>query len=149
MTCEVDVDNRTTEDVDLVAVGRVVAAVVESETPAAAEAGVVLVTPDEMQALNREHRGHDEVTDVLAFPIDGDDAPPVGHPRMLGDVVVCLERAAEQAAEDGHPLGRELTVLAVHGALHLLGHDHERDSGEMLALQDRLCAGIPDVGWRR
>ena len=55
---------------------------------------------------------------------------------LLGDVVICLDRCAEQAAEHGNSPGAELVVLAVHGVLHLLGYDHETDDGAMLALQD-------------
>jgi probable rRNA maturation factor len=77
--------------------------------------------------LNREHRGIDEPTDVLSFPIDGDDAAPIG-PRELGDVVICPEHTAD------------LREAIVHGVLHLLGMDHEDDDGEMLALQRELLS---------
>ena len=65
-----------------------------------------------MRALNREYRAKDEVTDVLAFPIDERDELPTGMPRLLGDVVICLDRCAEQAGEQGHSPGAELVVLA-------------------------------------
>ena len=91
----------------------------------------MVVGPDEMAAINGEHRGTPEPTDVLAFPVDGPEAragwPAEGPPPELGDVVICPE-----AAQD------PLETLAVHGLLHLLGYDHEADDGEMLALQDRL-----------
>jgi probable rRNA maturation factor len=149
MTCSVEVTNHTAEDVDLEALAQLVATIVEDGGPGDAEAGVLLVGAAEMQELNRLHRDIDEVTDVLAFPIDADEELPEAMQRLLGDVVVCLDRAAEQASEAGHAPGRELAILTVHGTLHLLGHDHEEDAGEMLALQDRLCAEIADVGWRR
>jgi probable rRNA maturation factor len=148
VTCDVEVANRTAEEVDAAAVGQIVASVVEAELDGDAEAGVLLIGPEEMRALNLEHRGVDDVTDVLAFPIDGGDDLPDDLPRLLGDVVVCLEQAAGQAVDAGHPPGRELAILTVHGTLHLLGYDHELDEGEMLALQDRLCEGIADVRWR-
>ncbi len=94
--------------------------------------GLMVVTPDEMAALNREHRGKAGPTDVLSFPVDGPEAsgwPGEGPPPELGDVVICPEEAREP-----------LETLAVHGLLHLLGHDHETDDGEMLELQDRLVA---------
>lgn len=96
----------------------------------AAEVGLMVVQPDEMAAINGEHRGKPEPTDVLSFPVDGPEAldwPAGGPPPELGDIIICPESAQE-----------ELTTLVVHGVLHLLGHDHETDSGEMLALQDRL-----------
>jgi probable rRNA maturation factor len=85
---------------------------------------IALVGADEMRALNREHRGRDEPTDVLSFPVDG--AGPAAGPRELGDVVICPEHT-EDVAE-----------AVVHGVLHLCGYDHETDDGEMLALQDRV-----------
>jgi probable rRNA maturation factor len=89
---------------------------------------VELVAPERIQDLNRAHRGIDTPTDVLAFPVDR-TAAAVG-PRELGDVVIC-----PQYTED-------LDEAVVHGVLHLAGYDHEVDSGEMLALQQRVLAGL-------
>ena len=83
-----------------------------------------------MRTLNFAHRGVDEATDVLAFPIDPDESG-LG-PRELGDVFICPERASD------------VIEAAVHGTLHLCGYDHEADEGEMLALQDRIMAGLRD-----
>ena len=96
-----------------------------------------------MQALNADHRGLDEVTDVLAFPLDGLDELPAGLERQLGDVVVCHAQAARQADDAGVPALDEMRTLVVHGLLHLLGHDHEVDAGEMLARQEQLRAVLP------
>jgi len=89
---------------------------------------VELVDAARIRELNREHRGKDTPTDVLAFPIDG--AEPTAGPRELGDVAICPEHCTE------------VTEAAVHGVLHLCGHDHEADEGEMLALQARVLAGL-------
>ncbi len=100
-----------------------------------ASMGLMIVGPDEMAAINGEHRGKPTPTDVLAFPVDGPEArewPEDGPPPELGDVVICPD-----AAQD------PLATLAVHGLLHLLGYDHEVDGGEMLALQDRLVDEAP------
>ncbi len=107
--------------------------------------GIAFVSGDEMRALNAEHRGLDEVTDVLAFPLDGRDELPPGLERQLGDVVVCFEQAERQAAEAGVTATAEVRTLVVHGLLHLLGHDHEADAGEMLARQDELTAVLPQL----
>ena len=80
-----------------------------------------LVDEGRIRELNREHRDRDEPTDVLSFPIDG--AGPAPGPRELGDVVICPEHTTD------------LVEAAVHGVLHLCGHDHEVDDGEMLRLQ--------------
>ncbi len=77
-----------------------------------------------IRQLNREHRGHDEATDVLSFPID--EAGIVEGPRELGDVVICPDRADD------------VIEATVHGVLHLCGYDHETDEGEMLGLQEAV-----------
>jgi probable rRNA maturation factor len=89
---------------------------------------VELVDAARIEELNREHRGKDAPTDVLAFPIDG-TAPTTG-PRELGDVAICPAHCTD------------VTEAAVHGVLHLCGYDHETDDGEMLALQARVIAGL-------
>jgi len=89
---------------------------------------VELVDELRIRDLNREHRGRDEPTDVLSFPIDG--AGHVAGPRELGDVVICPEHT------------EDVTEATVHGVLHLCGLDHEIDSGEMLSLQGRVMAEL-------
>jgi probable rRNA maturation factor len=89
-----------------------------------------VVGAERIRELNRQHRGVDEPTDVLSFPLDG--AGPVAGPRELGDVAVCPE----------YCLDMTLTEAAVHGVLHLCGYDHEADGGEMLALQAAVLAGL-------
>ncbi len=143
----VEVDNRTRERVDEAALARVVERVIDDAGLGDAEASVVLVDADEMRELNRRHRSVDAETDVLAFPIDEADELPSGLPRLLGDVVVCLPVAARQAGERGVDPGAELAALAIHGTLHLAGHDHERDDGEMLRRQDAIVADLDPVPW--
>ncbi len=97
---------------------------------------VAIVSEDEIRELNSEHRGIDEVTDVLSFPvvniIDGSfDDNPADYwdgRLLLGDVVICAKRAMEQSAEFGHSYERELGYLCCHSILHLLGYDHEDDA---------------------
>jgi probable rRNA maturation factor len=89
---------------------------------------VELVEEERIRELNREHRGLDEPTDVLAFPVDG--AGGVAGPRELGDVVICPSRA------------EDVREAAIHGALHLCGYDHASDQGEMLALQRSVLASL-------
>jgi probable rRNA maturation factor len=87
---------------------------------------VAFVTPEEIAALNAEHRGKPGPTDVLSFPVDG-DGPVLGE-RELGDVVICPEHTVD------------LPEAVVHGVLHLVGMDHETDEGEMLALQAEVLS---------
>lgn len=86
-----------------------------------------------IRELNREHRGKDVHTDVLSFPMfEKDELIPMPGENavILGDIVISLERAAEQARELGNSLKREVAFLAVHSTLHLLGYDHERSPEE-------------------
>jgi probable rRNA maturation factor len=88
---------------------------------------VSFVEADRIAELNAEHRGKEGPTDVLSFPID-EDGEVIGEPRELGDVVICAPHTAD------------LREAIVHGALHLVGMDHEVDDGEMLAVQAEILA---------
>ena len=94
------------------------------------DVAVALVGDAKMRALNREFRGVDRPTDVLAFP-----AGTRGH---LGDIVIATGVARRQARAAGHPVDTEFRCLALHGLLHLLGYDHEQDDGRMERLERRL-----------
>jgi probable rRNA maturation factor len=89
---------------------------------------VTFITPEEIAALNAQHRGKEGPTDVLSFPVDG-DGPVLGE-RELGDVVICPEHT------------EDLMEAVVHGVLHLVGMDHETDEGEMLALQAEVLSWL-------
>jgi len=82
---------------------------------------VVFVSEEEMRRLCREFRGEDRVTDVLSFPAD--------LPGVLGDIVICLPKARRQAGEAGWATSKEIALLAIHGALHLLGHEDKSEEG--------------------
>lgn len=113
------------------------------------EVSVSFVTPEEIQTLNRDYRNVDRVTDVLSFPqfdsvddlIDMQEETGVAE---LGDVVICMDRAKEQAEEFGHPLEREVIYLFVHSILHLLGYDHmeEEEKAEMRAREDEVMGEL-------
>ena len=105
-----------------------VSAALEAAGVADGHLAVELVDAERIRALNREHRGKDAPTDVLAFPVDG--AGPTAGPRELGDVAICAEHCTD------------VSEAAVHGVLHLCGYDHETDAGEMLALQARVIEGL-------
>ena len=105
---------------------------------------VVLTTDENIHEYNREYRSVDRTTDVLSFPADeGDDllAPPDG---FLGDIMISIPRAREQAKALGHSTEREILFLTVHGVLHLLGYDHMRPDDEqiMLPVQRSIVEGI-------
>lgn len=127
---------------------------VDTDVPLAVE----LVFTDEagIRKLNAETRGKDAVTDVLSFPnLDGILQKPIRKEDFpfdtdedgnlfLGSIVICRERAAQQAEEYGHSLRRELYYLAVHGLCHLLGYDHETDEekAQMRAREEKILAAM-------
>jgi probable rRNA maturation factor len=112
----------------------------EVPPPPGSRVVLCLLSDPAMRTLNRTFRGKRGTTDVLAFPGD-EPRDPEGR-FHLGDIAVSVPRAARQAREEGHALSRELRILALHGYLHLLGHDHERDRGEMMRLESRLIRGL-------
>ena len=121
------------------------------------EMSLSIVSPEQIQELNKSFREVDKVTDVLSFPtcdnptrgaitVVCEDVNPETDLVNIGDIVICLERAKEQAKEYGHSLKRELAFLSLHGLLHLLGYDHveEDDEKQMIELQKEILdqAGI-------
>jgi probable rRNA maturation factor len=113
------------------------------------ELGVTLADAARQRQLNREHRGVDASTNVLAFPVwePGTRLPP-GAPVLLGDVVLAMETVAQEAAEQKKPLADHLVHLTVHGVLHLLGYDHltQAEAGAMESIERSILAelGVPD-----
>lgn len=108
--------------------------------PKGAEVSVRLVDRGEMQALNRDYRDKDKVTNVLSFPAGEIAGMPSDAARALGDIVVCAAVVGEEAARQGKVTDDHWAHLLVHGALHLLGYDHETDAEalEMERLETRI-----------
>lgn len=93
------------------------------------EISVSFVDNIEIQELNREYRGVDRETDVLSFPMDEDLPVPI---PILGDIIISVEKAYEQAVEYGHSLDRELAYLTAHSMFHLMGYDHMSDEEKQI-----------------
>ncbi|MBE6670860.1 MAG: rRNA maturation RNase YbeY [Ruminococcaceae bacterium] len=107
------------------------------------EISVTFTDNENIRELNREYRDIDRETDVLSFPMEDD-----GDEVVLGDVVISLEKAKEQAEEYGHSIEREISFLCVHSCLHLLGYDHEtseEDEKVMFAKQDEILKNIGQI----
>lgn len=150
----VEVNNESGADVDEAALARLGRFVLSAmDVNPLAELSIVLLDPDAMAALHEQWMDLPGPTDVMAFPMDGADAPesrfdPSAPPAtdagpgeaLLGDVVLCPAVAADQAASTGHSVEAELHLLCTHGVLHLLGYDHgEPDTErEMFELQARI-----------
>ena len=121
------------------------------------EMSLSVVDEEEIRTLNKRFRGVDSVTDVLSFPtldlgkqkIDHLDLPSDAVNSKtgklnIGDVIICFDRAKEQAASYGHSLKRQMCFLSLHGLLHLLGYDHMEpdDEEEMNELQDKILTAV-------
>lgn len=120
------------------------------------EISVLLVDNETIQEFNRDYRDKDSATDVLSFPMEEDieensEPEVIGGPgeRMLGDIVISVERAVEQAAEYGHSIERELAFLAVHGMLHLLGYDHEKNEAAKKIMRTEEKRILTELGITR
>ncbi len=122
------------------------------------EAYITLTDNSDIQKMNEEYRGIDRPTDVLSFPMieysDGEpqilpgDVDPETQRVSLGDIVISVEKAIEQAESYGHEPEREFAFLAVHGMLHLLGYDHENEQDEktMFGKQEEI---LNEMGLKR
>ena len=113
-----------------------------------AELTLVITDDGGIQSLNRDFLGNDAPTDVLAFSALEDNGPFIAAPEAsgyLGDVIVSYPRAVAQAQEQGHSPEQELSLLVVHGILHLLGYDHadDEEKAAMWARQDEILDGLP------
>lgn len=99
------------------------------------EISVTIVDNDEIHSINLKHRGIDRPTDVLSFPLidfEKETLPDDGSKIYLGDIIISIEKAEEQAKEYGHSLDREIGFLTAHSMLHLLGYDHMAENEEKI-----------------
>ena len=128
----IDLDNQTTLAVDIEALEKI------AQTLSTQEVELIITDDATMQELNAEHRGKDSTTDVLSFPIE---APFTEQPIFdipLGSIIIAESFVKEKAADLGHTIQDEFSLLFIHGMLHLLGFDHENDDGEMRAREKEL-----------
>lgn len=115
---------------------RVIEKTMEYEEIEGLGVSVVLTDNPGIQALNRDYRNKDAVTDVLSFPLYDEEG--YLDEEELGDIVLSLERAKAQAEEYGHSLEREVAFLTAHSMLHLIGYDHETGETEMFEKQEEI-----------
>ena len=139
---------------DLERWGEVAIRALEREGVTHGHLDLLFVSEGAMAELNEQHMGHEGPTDVLSFPLDGPEVVAEldrsGHgnpPRHLGDLVVCPRVACDQAPEHCGSFEVELTLLIVHGVLHILGHDHA-DPDDALVMQARERDHLQTYGYR-
>ena len=128
----IDLDNQTTLAVNIKALEKI------AQTLSTKEVELIITDDATMQELNAEHRGKDSTTDVLSFPIEAPFTEQSIFGMPLGSIIIAESFVKEKAAEFGHSIQDELSLLFIHGMLHLLGFDHEDDNGEMRAREKEL-----------
>lgn len=106
------------------------------------EFNIIIVDNEEIRNINREHRGIDRETDVISFALEDDKTFNFDDYRMLGDIYISIDKTREQQESYGHSFKRELSFLAVHGLLHLLGYDHmtKEDEEKMFSKQEEILS---------
>lgn len=128
----IDLDNQTTLAVDIDALEKI------AEILSSKEVELVITDDETMQALNSEHRGKESTTDVLSFPMEVPFTEQSIFGMPLGSIVIASSFVKEKAKTFGHTEQDELSLLFIHGMLHLLGFDHEVDDGKMRAREKEL-----------
>ena len=119
--------------------------VLEEKGRIGAEVSIVFVDDGEMRNLNRNFRGINKSTDVLAFPMNDGKFANI-NPQLLGDVVISVPMARKQGEANGHSMERELSILLIHGVLHLLGYDHQsaREEATMQELESEYIMMVEE-----
>lgn len=128
----IDLDNQTTLHCDLLALEKIASTLTNRDIE-------LVITDDEtMKSLNIEYRGKESSTDVLSFPLETVFTEQTLFDIPLGSIVIAASFVKQKSDELGHSLQDELSLLFIHGILHLLGFDHERDEGEMRVKEKEL-----------
>ena len=128
------------------------AVLVMEEFPQDAEISVTIVYNEKIKELNKKYRDIDSETDVLSFPLGENGVYDINHDTgeaELGDIVLSLEKAQEQAEHYGHSLDREVGYLTVHSMLHLLGYNHEEGGMELVRMREKEEKVLTELGLRR
>lgn len=128
------------------------AVLINEEFDGSVEVSVRFVDDEEIHALNLQYRNVDRSTDVLSFPLGEDGVYDINYAtgaKMLGDIVISVEHAIEQAHTYGHSLQREIGFLTVHSMLHLLGYDHEAGGIEQVRMREKEETILAQLGLKR
>lgn len=139
-----------TEELSALIERAITAALTEEEVDFDCAVSLTYTDNEGIRAINREYREKDAATDVLSFPMFDPETEEIyaldGTAAELGDIVISLERAKEQAETFGHSMDREVAFLSVHSTLHLLGYDHERSAEEDALMREKQRAIMKKLG---
>ena len=145
-------ENNTNEEINYKLIEKVISEALRYEgVNDNTEVSVTIVDNEEIRKINNKFRNIDRATDVLSFPLidfDNESLPDDGSKRYIGDIIISIERAKEQAKEYGHSIDREIGFLTAHSMLHLLGYDQmvPEEEKEMFAKQEEI---LNNLGLRR
>ena len=145
-------ENNTNEEINYKLIEKVISEALRYEgVNDNTEVSVTIVDNEEIRKINNKFRNIDRATDVLSFPLidfDNESLPDDGSKIYLGDIIISIERAKEQAKEYGHSIDREIGFLTAHSMLHVLGYDHmvPEEEKEMFAKQEEI---LNNLGLRR
>jgi probable rRNA maturation factor len=128
----IDLDNQTTLPVDIDALEKI------AESLSSNEVELIITDDKTMRELNAEYRQKDSITDVLSFPLEAPFTEQSVFDMPLGSIIIAASFVKEKAQEHRHTIQDELSLLFIHGMLHLLGYDHENDDGEMRAREKEI-----------
>ena len=136
-----EIYNETNEEIkEIETIKKLMKFAIEHENLGNVEFNIIIVDNEYIHTLNREHRGIDRETDVITFALEDYEDIKYDDYRLLGDIYISIDKARSQAEEYGHSFLRELSFLAIHGFLHLLGYDHMEEEEEkvMFARQEMI-----------
>lgn len=128
------------------------AVLVQEEFDGAAEVSVTFVDDDTIHQLNKQYRNIDRATDVLSFPLGENGVYDINNDtgaKLLGDIVISIPHAVDQADRYGHTLQREIGFLTVHSMLHLLGYDHVNGGMESVRMREKEETVLTKLGLKR
>lgn len=136
----IEIINETNETIDLEDLKHTINYALETENVNNAFMNIIIIDNEKIHQINKEYRGIDRPTDVISFALEDDKTFVKTDFRVLGDIYISIDKVHEQARSYGHSFRRELSFLAVHGIMHLLGYDHMNPDDEkiMFGKQEKI-----------
>ena len=145
----IEIINETNETIDLEDLKHTINYALETENVNNAFMNIIIIDNEKIHQINKEYRGIDRPTDVISFALEDDKTFVKTDFRVLGDIYISIDKVHEQARSYGHSFRRELSFLAVHGIMHLLGYDHMNPDDEkiMFGKQEKILNELGIIRW--